>query len=342
MRIAVDVGFGYTKAVNEEGKKVSFPSVIAPRPGRGIDIIGGNKDDYIVSLWSHGKFEDYAECFIGDAGLAVNGTRAWEEKFSENRNMKTLVATALALLGDATPISLSIGLPLAFYRNQKDEVRQELARLEMDIHIEGYTDRTRVKVSEVSVYPQGAGVYYATVLMPNGEIREVSLLDQSVGVIDIGHKTTDILAMARGKKGVTPREDMIGGFDYGMNMAVKSIKSMADTVTGSNIPIHWIEQALTWNQGMLEYKGEVYSLKTFESKVYSQLAEQIAAGVKQKWGQEMDRLSVILIAGGGGSALYPYLKTAIHSARLIKDPGFANAQGFLAAHGLSQRRAFTS
>lgn len=337
MRIAVDVGFGYTKAVNEAGKMVSFPSVVAPRAGGGIEIMGGNQDDYIVSLYAQGQ--RFAEYLVGDAGLAGNGTRAWDDKFTENRNMKTLVATALALVGDGSPVSLSIGLPMAFYRNQKEDVRNELATLDMDVKIEGHQIRAMVAVKDVTVYPQGAGVYYATVLTPSGEIKDMDLINQSVGVIDIGHRTTDVMAMARGKRGLTPREDMIGGFDYGMNMAIKQIKVLADNATGANIPIHWVEQALTWNQGVLEYKGKAYNLKPFESQVYSQLAEQIAAGVKQKWGQEMDRLSVILIAGGGGHALYPYLKAVLETAKLVKEPGFANAQGFLAAQGLSRRRA---
>ena len=337
MRIAVDVGFGYTKAVNEAGKMVSFPSVVAPRVGGGIEIMGGNQDDYIVSLYAQGQ--RFAEYLVGDAGLAGNGTRAWDDKFAENRNMKTLVATALALVGDGSPVSLSIGLPMAFYRNQKEDVRNELVTLDMDVKIEGHQIRAMVAVKDIIVYPQGAGVYYATILTPSGEIKDMDLINQSVGVIDIGHRTTDVMAMARGKRGLTPREDMIGGFDYGMNMAIKQIKVLADNATGANIPIHWVEQALTWNQGVLEYKGKAYNLKPFESQVYSQLAEQIAAGVKQKWGQEMDRLSVILIAGGGGHALYSYLKAVLETAKLVKEPGFANAQGFLAAQGLSRRRA---
>ncbi|MCR3922016.1 MAG: ParM/StbA family protein [Firmicutes bacterium] len=336
MRIAVDVGFGYTKAVNEAGKKVSFPSVVAPRAGGGIEIVGGNQDDYIVTLYSQGQ--RFAEYLVGDAALVSNGTRAWDDKFAENRNLKTLIAVALALLGDGSPVSLSIGLPMVFYRHQKDEVKNELAELDMDVKIEGHQVRPMVAVKDVIIYPQGAGVYYATVLTPNGGINDLDLINQSVGVIDIGHRTTDVMAMARGKKGLAPREEMIGGFDYGMNMAVKQIKAMADTVTSANIPVHWVEQALNWNNGVLEYKGKAYNLKTYESQVYSQLAEQIAAGVKQKWGQETDRLSVILIAGGGGKALYPYLKAMLLTAELVKEPSYANAQGFLAAQSLSMRK----
>ena len=337
MRIAVDVGFGYTKAVNEAGKMVSFPSIVAPRAGGGIDIMGGDQDDYLVSLYSQGvRFGSY---YIGDAGLTNNGTRAWDENFAQNRNLKTLVATALALVGDRTPVSLAVGLPMAYYRNQKEEVKDELAALDMDVLIEKHQIRRTVMVKDIVVYPQGAGVYYGAVLTPAGEIKDIELMQQSVGVIDIGHRTTDVMAMSRGRKGLTPREDMIGGFDYGMNAAIKQIKAMVDKVSQANIPIYWVEQALTWNQGILEYKGKRYNLKKFETQVYAQVAELIVASVKQKWGQELDRLSVILIAGGGGNALYPFLKVELEMAKLVQDPGFANAQGFLAAQGLSFKQA---
>jgi len=45
-------------------------------------------------------------------------------------------------------------------------------------------------------------------------------------------------------------------------------------------------------------------------------------------------LPVVLIAGGGGNELYPYLKEYIPQARLAEDAFYANAKGFLAAQNL--------
>ena len=338
MRIAVDWGYGFIKAISENGGKVSFPSVVAKRGKNKTDIgIIAGKEDYVVSIWFPGKNSNHLA--VGDLALQMNGTRAWEEDFVRNQNLIVLMSVAIAILNDSLQhVQLAAGLPMAHYRRQKSAVKEMLQGLEVNVTVEGRRSiQRKVQISDLQLYPQAAGAYYSQVLSLDGRVQDTALANRSVGVLDIGYRTTDLLVMQRGRKGLTPREDLIGGLDLGVSTALQALKEQADELTGGNIPLTWLEQSILWNDGKLDYRGKSFDLAVYQQETYESLAGRIMQAVKQRWGQEMDRLACVLIAGGGGQLLYPYLRRDIPQSRLAEDAFFANARGFLAAQALMMR-----
>jgi len=319
MRIAVDWGYGFTKAISEDGGKVSFPSVVAPKGRNKTDIgIVAGKEDYAVSIWFPGS--DSSQLAVGDLALHMSA--------------------AIAILNNShQPVQLAAGLPMAHYRRQKSSVKEMLQGLEINLTVEGRRSIQRtVRISDLQIYPQAAGAYYSQVLSLDGRVQDTALANRSTGIIDIGYRTTDLLVMQRGRKGLTPRQDLTGGLDVGISTALQALKEQADELTGGNIPLTWLEQAILWNDGKLDYKGKSFDLAVYQQEIYESLAGRIMQAVKQQWGQEMDRLACVLIAGGGGQSLYSYLRRDIAQARLAEDAFFANARGFLAAQALMMRR----
>jgi plasmid segregation protein ParM len=339
MRIAIDIGYGFVKAMNENGDTIRFPSVVAfDRSERMRSILKSNGEDYSVSIWPAGELENSKSYLIGDAAMVGgSGIRTWEEKAVENANLEILIATAASLLGNDDEIDLVVGLPLTYYRTQKDELTSLLKKLDVSIIVEGY-NRKRVRVNTVYVFPQGAGAYYAACLTINGEVKNPELVNNPVGLIDIGYRTTDILVMSKGKKGLMPREELSGGIDLGMKFAYQIVQNEIEEVVKKPIDLLAIEKAIFWEQSKLLHRGIEYSLSEYEQFANEELANQITAKVKIKWGDEIDNLSAVIIAGGGGEALAPYLKRSFPTMITMERAAFANVEGFLAAQSLARKR----
>ncbi|MHB8927062.1 MAG: ParM/StbA family protein, partial [Bacillota bacterium] len=119
MRVAVDLGYGFVKAVSENGKRVMFPSVVAPDPGgKELAEALGSKPDYAVTVEHGGRAARY---LVGESAATVrNGVRAWEGDQTEHHNTAILYATAIALLNVGPgPVDLACGLPLTAYGSQR-------------------------------------------------------------------------------------------------------------------------------------------------------------------------------------------------------------------------------
>ena len=343
MRVAIDIGYGFVKAMNEKGATIRFPSIVAiDRSTKMRNILKFQPEDYTVKIWDKAdgaENVDGRSFLVGDAAMVGgSGIRTWEDKAVENTNLKTLIATAAALLGDGEEIDLAVGLPLMYYRVQKDDVTQLLRQMDVEVAIEEQLAK-KVKIRSVYVFPQGAGAYYAACLTIDGDVRNPHLVNSPVGLIDIGYRTTDILVMAKGKKGLMPREDLSGGIDVGMKHAYHMIQNEVEEVVNKTVDFFAIEKAILWDNDKFLHRNLEMSLKEYELLAYEELAQQIAAKVKMRWGDELDSLSAVIIAGGGGEVLQPYLKLAFPSLITIENAAFANVEGFLAAQGLSQRRA---
>ena len=331
-KVAVDWGFGFTKAINELGEKTSFPSIVSSiQKEVGVDLLG-TREDYTIEI-------DSKRAAVGHLALLHEGVRAWESDYVHNHNLTYLLVTAAALLNPAShSIVLGAGLPIAYYRNQKKSVEEMFQGMHCGVRINGGADRRRVDISNVRVFPQAAGVYYSEALNIDGTIKNPEMTNKPVGIIDIGYRTTDLLVMQKGRRGATPRGDLSGGLDRGMNTPMQMIKEELDVEFGDTIPLQWIEQSLLYNNGKLYYCGKERDLNEYKREADKNFVQEICNIVNQKWGQEINRLACVLIAGGGGKELYPLFKEQIPQAKVAEDAFYSNARGFLAAMNLAEKR----
>lgn len=330
MRISVDIGFGFTKAVSEKGKEVSFPSVVARRIASMTGgALGFGQDDYLVTI-------DGQEFYVGDAGMVAAGSRTWEDQVVQNENLKILVTTAIhVLLEDDEKVDLAVGLPMSFFLSQRKSIRDALMQLKADVSIGG--KEKHIEIGSVFVFPQSAGVYYHALHNIDGSIKNQYLFNRQVGVIDPGYRTVDILYMARGRKGLLPREDLSGSEELGMNEAHKIVRIRTSQLVGGEADLLEVEKAILWYNFEFDYKGKTYNIRGICEQTYREHAGKIVAWVKQRWSDEINNLHAIILGGGGGEALYPYMKDSLPSLVKVDKPEFANAYGFLAAQALAMR-----
>lgn len=338
MRISVDIGYGFTKAVNEEGKEVSFPSVVGRKFGSTLgNVLGVAQEDYEIKLKYKDEDREEQSFYVGDAGMSAGGSRTWEEEAAKNRNLIVLVSTAIAILNTKDePVDLAVGLPMSYFNTQRKAIREALRNLEVICEIGN--EEKEIHIQSVFVFPQSAGVYYAAIHNTDGSIKNINLINKPVSIIDVGYRTVDILYMARSKKGLMPREDLSGSEDLGMNEAHKEVQIETSKLIRGTADIIKVEKALLWFNGDFDYKGNTYNLRKIQQKAYENHAQSIISWVKQKWADEINDLSAILIGGGGGESLYPYFSESFPTAMKVEQPEFANARGYLAAQALAMKK----
>jgi len=340
--VALDIGYGQTKGVSEDDDRLIFPSIVSKKVGETAlsDTIQSNKDNFEVCITKDGIGDEYY--YVGDAGISMSSSskRSFEENPIQNSNLKIITATALHRLTDDDTgkhdINLIKGLPLSYYSQQKERVKEDLEGEQFQITINNISKF--IRIDNIEVLPQGAGVYYDQLLNLDGSIKDAELYKKPIGIIDIGYRTFDYLVMSKGKSGLILREDLTGSMEDGMNKVVKGVQKRFEKNYKKSIHLQKVEQALLWYNGKLFFKGEEIDLKPYELEAKDEFTEDVIGKIKTEWNDEIDHLGAIIIGGGGGKALYKNFKTRFHTTIPAYNGIYSNATGFMAAYNLSNKK----
>lgn len=339
MRISDDVGFGVNKAINEKGEKISFPSVVIEksRSKSAISFLGGQEEDYSITMWEENKPDEVESIFVGDAALTEGAIRTWEEDASKNKNLIPIIVTSCAILGDGSDIDLVLGLPLDFYsREIVDELKIKLKNINMTVKVSSIKGIKKVKIKSVTVFPQGVGAYYSIALDLSGYIKNPAFLETSSAILDIGYRTIDYLLMSRGKNGLRARDNLSGSEDMGVKNIYEKVKNFAEEKAEKKVSISKVEQAILWNKGKLEMGKRDVDLSKYYEQVCMDHAKDIISFIKSKWQDELDFIKNIGISGGGSIILRKYLENSGLGNLIFLDE-YANAYGYLAFQALRER-----
>jgi len=187
MEIGLNGGYTAFKARNAH-QQVLIPSVTGTPDQTRFSVTGGQEG--IELLVPH-------HVLVGEAALTQSAqTQRREDRgWSTGREWYALFA---AVLSELTPASVECqvvsGLPLNFY-GDKDTLRQ---RLLGEHHVQRTGRRAQTfRVSEARVIPEPFGTVLDAALDSRGRVVNTELATGTVGVIDIGGKTTNLLAVAR-------------------------------------------------------------------------------------------------------------------------------------------------
>ncbi|MEM3434107.1 MAG: ParM/StbA family protein [Candidatus Methanomethyliaceae archaeon] len=331
VKIAVDLGYGYTKAVNEMGQKIIFPSVVARKQGSNSlgNALGEGLIEYVVGLKEGGLEEEF---LVGEAAVSsVGAVRAWEEDPSQHKNTKVLLSAAARLLNPlGGTLDIAVGLPIMTYGSQKTTLQEFLRRFEGEIRIADGEYR-RIRFNNVWVFPQAGGAFYYALLGPNGNLKDRNLLTGSVGVLDVGYRTTDYLLLENTSRGLIVREDMSGSIDLGYNWVYQEVSKQLEGRIGQALDIQRVENILERRDGVVMFRGKPIDLTVDAEIAAGDLAQALMGKLKRIWNEELNTLTSFIVAGGGGQRLFPHIQKVNEGARLVSDPIFANAFGYLAS-----------
>ncbi len=310
MLISVDVGYKQVKAIGEQGKKIIFPSVKAPVTN---DPTGGVFKKDTCHRVKIRTFDRTSEDLVGEAALeslAVTSTLS-REKSSELHDL--FILTAAYLCGASGFTDLAVGLPLAFYRFQRQELQNRLGKIQAHVTVDHGPERY-ISISRVVVFPQGVGVLFSSNIEPTG----------LVAVIDIGYYTTDYL-LCDSQDGFRPIPELCGSIDSGVHLVNRLMSGAYQNKTGALAPKNLLDYCI--NQKPIYFNGKILDLNKDFQEACRRVAEQITQEVLAIWSHKGENASKTILAGGGALLLKDYLKFPNHV--IPKDPVFANAKGFL-------------
>lgn len=324
--LGIDLGFGFTKATDGERSLVVKSVIGEATDGRlgGPEPFARPDGDHL-----HLELEDRG-VFVGDLAERQSSLRSFtldQDRFITDSAKVLALAVAADLTESDEPIGVVTGLPITTYRAKADE----LARLLRDRHAftsiapDGARSRRVLEIRDVKVIPQPFGSMYDMVLDDAGAIGDRQTLQQKTGIIDIGFQTSDLTVSDRG----TFLERASVSTETGVGRAFAAIAGKVREKSGVNVELYRLYEAM--DEGRIKVRGESFDLSRLIEHVMGQLATDIATDANRLWADEWD-MDGIVITGGGGAVLAPYLAPLLRGRVLpvdaSRDARLNNVRGF--------------
>ncbi|MDX8389965.1 MAG: ParM/StbA family protein [Mariprofundaceae bacterium] len=314
--IGIDIGFGFTKAT-DGNRSLIFKSIY----GEAVDfqfreklLKGSRNDEYL-----HIDVDD-SGYFVGDLAEQQSSNRFFTLDQSQFVGSSTRIL-ALAALSNIVqqpeePVKLVVGLPISHYR----QFKSELSGMFKDRHAliltgrEGTRIEMNIKVAEVKVLPQPTGSILDRLLDKHGKITDKRFAQEKIGVIDIGFRTTDYTISDKTR--YSERGSLT--VQTGISRSFAIIAAKLKEISGVDVELYRLFDAV--DKGSIKIRGKGFDLRKIVQHAMEQLASTIAADANRVWADDWD-IDAIMITGGGGSVLAPYLQEQIEGLILPLDDG---------------------
>lgn len=264
---------------------------------------------------------------VGDAAMhyMTAVSTLTREKPAEMHDL--LLLTAVAVLGGGGSlqeghVEVAVGLPLAFYRTQKDALQKRLEQTNVYISLNG-GEQKYVSITKAKVVPQGAGV----LLAQWDDLPEKGLY----AVVDIGTYTTDFL-LFRVENGMpVPLFDACGSIEAGVSLVHRVVAAEFQNQTGGILPAEMLQYVISELESGTEvrYGGKELNLLPAFKKAKTDAAVAITQKVLNAFGGRADFVNATIVAGGGALFFGEEILKRLPAAQMAEDPLFANAIGYL-------------
>lgn len=315
MLIAVDLGYGYTKAVSEK-EKIVFPSAIAPYSENILE--SSSSLGYTVELRPSGSTVR-RQYFVGEMALkrgrAVQMTMA-REKFAQEASL-LLTLTGAYLAGAEGQIALGYGLPLGYYKKQRLDAQKYLQGFSAYLKVDNGPERY-ISFKDVQIFPQGVGALFSLDKLPREGL---------IGLIDIGYYTCDYLIVELHQEGVEPLPAFMSSIEVGVSTAIKEFAEKFGRETGR--PLSLTEAQNFWGRNQITFAGQKMNIGGMVEEARGAIGRTIAESVTAAWSEKLDFIDQVYLAGGGSLEFLSIIKQFLNNqVEIITEPQYANALGF--------------
>ncbi len=312
--LGFDAGNYAVKAV-AAGNRIHFPSAVGT-PSRASFSLRADRG---IVLRKPGPFLVGAEALLQSAFWQRPDGREW----LASDGWYALFCAAVAQATDLQNVTAKVvaGLPCLFHERDKGLVRQRLLG-EHRIEVEGRRPQV-IRVEDCRVIKQPQGAVLSEALDDGGNIVDPDLQDGRAGVIDIGGGTSNFAVM----DALGEIEPMTGGIDQGMWHVVQQARQPLQALCPElSMKDHDIASAMA--QGCIRYFNRVIPLGDLLDEIAGAMAEHVVNAALAQWKEGGASVQQILITGGGAHLLGPYIVRRFPHARVVRDPVFANADGY--------------
>lgn len=316
--VGIDVGFGFTKSISQE-KKYIFPSIIGE--SRPIRFESGLQDQNpLLRLVLELEGERY---FLGDLASQqsdfLRSTLSKERLVSKESKILFMAALGLLIQEEMGIVNLVTGLPVDEYV----EYREGLLRLLKGPHSFKINGESKIlKVEEVRIIPQPFGTIFNHLLDAEGEIQNKTYAQIRLGVVDIGFRTSDFC--------VAHQLEFVDRLSSTSTVALKNAHDFVgrrlNEHFGINRSPYQLDQIM--RSKTLSYNGRDHDISSMVELAYRMTAEKIISEIYSRWTDQWE-MNQILITGGGGMTLFPYMKEQMKNCHLSEKSQFGNVKGYL-------------
>lgn len=324
--LGADIGFGYTKATDGRQFQV-FKSIVGE----------ANEAQFGESLLP-GAQQFPRHIIIGNQNLFVGELAEQQSRgrgFTLDQNQfltqfkKTLALAALApFVTSGDPVRLVTGLPISFFRKHKDMLTQILQNRHQVTVVKPGTGEREEKViylEKVRVIPQPFGSMFNLMLNEIGKPSSQRFITEKIGIIDVGFRTADYTISDKTRYSERGSQST----DSGIAVAYTAIAQALQEKSGVNVELYRLYEAVA--KGTIKIKGKRYDLSGILQAAFQQLASRIATEVNRLWSDDWD-IDVVVITGGGGTVLAPFLAPLLEGEVLPmpadQDARLNNVQGY--------------
>ncbi|MBT9258147.1 MAG: ParM/StbA family protein [Clostridiales bacterium] len=332
--VAVDLGFGWVKAMGARGK-CRFPSVVAKaelgevlavREKGGDDA--GNAESLMATIF---QADRRATTVVAGKAATLGSsmsTRPFEADRSFSDHAAWLVFLAAARVMDPLNhrVRLAVGLPFAQYRQEgtRERVRRWLEGQEVIVEFHEPDMERAFRFEAVDVYAQGLAGLVAAM----EDFEELADLHSGVVmVIDIGTRTTEYLGVDMERSQILSQ--LSGTIDLGMNQVHQQVLGQLQRkVAMAPWRLHDMEKIIA--DGYARYQGRRYEVTDMYEEALKDLAAALRHDLAGRWQREMVTAEAVVVMGGGGKALEKELRKAWGETQVFvpADAQFANTRGY--------------
>jgi plasmid segregation protein ParM len=315
--VGVDDGYAMTKLVVMRGRKVIGSLAIPSRARSGIHTttsIGGADDELVPCYETEGVKFTVAD--LPDAESA----RFEEYPFSGMNRAIVHHALRKAGLGGKS-VRVATGLPLSsFYKGSEPNmeiIKRKTASIMTPVScIDGSPMAT---LGSHNVFPEGLAAWVDYAIGDDGKLRIQS--DISVGVIDIGGRTTDVAVVLPGRRIDHAR---CGSADIGALNVVEHVRLALLKRFEVEIPGATIEAA--FRTGSIRMWGKPHDIRKEIEAAVSQTMDGVWREANRRLGNAVDIDEILLV--GGGVHLFRSMAKRYPNVKVVDQPEYANARGF--------------
>jgi plasmid segregation protein ParM len=298
--VGLDVGYGYTKYVSPDQKRMILPSLVAP-----ADV-----HTFSLGLGDHGQTVtiDDVDYVVGEAAVS-RGFRFSEEYdgWWTSVRYKALLQYLKSFIPPHSHICS--GLPLHVFTAVKahEQVQDAI--------------RQGLRASRVTLMPQGVGAYCAATTM------DESLKMGRIGIVDLGGRTTELVTVCEGN--FLPQQS--NGLLLGVNTIFQKAAVQLSFETKRAIDSYEFEWAYRHTKPIM-ITGEPVRQEVLAGLVQPLVApflQELFRDMTTLWGAGAPRLDRLIYCGGGAALLQEYLSAFRAHHTVMPDSQFANALGYL-------------
>jgi len=323
--LGLDVGFGFTKATNGRETQI-FKSVVgdAAEATFGEQLLPGK-----TALGRHLQINGET-FYVGELAEQQSRGRGWTLDPSQfmAKYAKTLAISACAPMVDSNqPVRLVTGLPISFFRKHKDTLTQLLQQRHTATLFKpnGEKEERVLNVDRVRVIPQPFGALFNLMLNDLGKPVSQRFITEKIGVIDVGFRTADYTISDKTRYSERGSQST----DSGIAIAFTALANALQEKSGVAIELFRLYDAVT--RGTIKIRGKRYDITALVKQAFSALATRVATEANRLWTDDWD-VDAIVISGGGGAVLAPYLAPLLEGEVIPvppeQDARLNNVQGY--------------